>query len=424
MTRLAQAAVLLAAIGAPAFGDEIDGVALLNKARAKILENTRRLPKYTCVQSVQRSRFEEPPAIHVKGCDAVESPGMATRMILFWADRLKLDVTVSAGQEIFSWVGARTFQSGDLEDIIGGGMTGTGDFGPFLMGVFLTNGTEYRYLGMRPEHGGTLAAYRYRVPVEVSHYQVKTGPKPDDEATMAYEGEFRIDPQTAELIRMTIEVPHPPAEAEICRVETDIEYGRTRIGGADLLLPQATVLKIWDVAAKRHENRIEYSACREFQAESVFRTDVETPAGASAAPAPPVEIPPGRPVRIALGSKIDSDTACAGDAVEGLLANDIRDRSGRVAAPAGSVVRGRIVRFERQYQPSHFFAVGLRFNSIEVNGREISLTLRAFNRSRKNQHLLGPVEKRRGVGMFMFRSDRLLLDRTFVSEWRTAAAGR
>jgi hypothetical protein len=33
--------------------------------------------------------------------------------------------------------------------------------------------------------------------------------------------------------------------------------------------------------------------------------------------------------------------------------------------------------------------------------------------------LCGPIEKREGVGMFMFESDRLALDHTFVSEWKT-----
>jgi hypothetical protein len=192
---------------------------------------------------------------------------------------------------------------------------------------------------------------------------------------MAYEGRFWIDPENAELRRMTIEVPHLPRESHTCRVETTIDYRRARIGGSDFLLPQLTVLKMWDAEAQRHENRIENSACREFQTESVFRTGLEPSTGESAAPKKPLAIPLGISVKIALHSKIDSETSFAGDAIEGQLVNAIRDRKGTILAPGGALAHGRIVRLEHQQQPSNYFALGLKFHSIEVNGSEIPLTL-------------------------------------------------
>lgn len=395
---------------------EVDPIALLNQARAKIVENTRRLPRYTCVQTVRRSRFQAIPAVQPGGCEDASDP--KTALTLVWTDRFKLDVTVSGGAEIFSWVGARQFQSEDVEKIVGGGMSGTGDFGPFLMSIFSANGAEYQYLG--PEQGsGRGVAYRYRVPLEVSHYQVKVGPRTEDLATMAYEGKFWIDPETAELSRMTIEVPHPPKESETCRVETTIDYKQAAIGGSEFLLPELTVLKLWDVNGQRLENRIEYSACREFQAESVFRTDLEPSAGDGAALQTPVEIPAGITIKIALQSRIDSDASFAGDAIEGRLVNAIRAH-GKVVAPAGAVAHGRIERFEQQYQPTSYIALGLKFHSIEIHGNEVPVTLIAVNRSKTDRLLAGPIEKREGIGTFMFQSDRLALNGTFVSEWKTS----
>jgi hypothetical protein len=156
--------VILGAVVPLALCAEIDPIALLNEARAKIVENTRRLPKYTCVQTVRRSRFDAIPAVRVKDCGYVQDPEIEPRLMLAWTDQFKLDVTVSAGGEIFSWVGARRFQSEGVDKIVGGGMTGTGDFGPFLISIFSANGSDYRYLGPEQDQGRAYLAYRYRVP--------------------------------------------------------------------------------------------------------------------------------------------------------------------------------------------------------------------------------------------------------------------
>ncbi|MGA2741304.1 MAG: hypothetical protein ABSG65_28180 [Bryobacteraceae bacterium] len=397
---------------------EIDPVALLNQARAKIVENNRRLPKYTCVQTVHRSRFEAIPSVQASGCGYLRDPQVEPRLALAWTDRFKLDVTVSAGAEIFSWVGARHFQSEDVDKIVGGGMTGTGDFGPFLISIFSGNGSEYEYLGLAQEHGRTFAKYRYRVPLAVSHYQVKVGPRPADQATMAYEGTFWIDPENAELSHMTIEVPNPPRQAEMCRVETTIDYRKGRIGSSDFLLPRLTVLKMWDAGTERSENRIEYTACREFQTESVFRTDSEVSAGDSAVPQKSIAVPPGIAIKIALRSIIDSESSFAGDAIEGQLLNAIRVH-GSVLVPAGAVAHGRIVRFGRQYQPSNYFVVGLKFDSFEVSGWEVPVTLERINLSKTDRILGGPMDTREGIGTFMFQDERLTLNSKFVTEWKT-----
>jgi hypothetical protein len=386
---------------------ELDHAALLNHAREKIVENIERLPKYTCLQTVHRLRFEAVPASRVPSCS-----GAGHAMMLAWTDRFKLDVTVSEGAEIFSWAGDQRFQSEYVEKIVGGGMTGTGDFGPFLMSIFGGRASQYEYLGLEQDKGRALAAYRYNVPVSTSSYQIKIGPRPDDLVALAYEGKFWIDPQNAELIKMTIEVPNPPRESETCRIETTIDYRQARIGHSDFLLPRLTVLNMLDMEARRYENRIEYASCREFGSESVFRTDPEPSAGASDVSKTRAAIPPGKTIRIAMRSKIDSESSFAGDAIDGQLLTAIG-----AVIPKGAIVHGRIVRFEQEYAPSHYFTLGLQFHSVELNGSEVPLTLIAMNRGKKI--LAGPIERRQGIGMFMFQTDRLMLDQKFVSEWKT-----
>jgi len=407
------AGVIFGAIFPLALCGELDHVALLNQARAKILENIKRLPKYTCLQTVQRFRFEAFPRVRVSSCGYVQDRMKAQpSMKLAWTDRFKLDVTVSEGAEIFSWAGAQQFQSEYVEKIVGGGMTGTGDFGPFLMSIFGGGASGYDYLGLEQDKGRAFAVYRYRVPISTSHYQIKVGPMPDDMVALAYEGKFWIDPQNAELTRMTIDVPNPARESETCRIETTIDYRQAGIGGSDFLLPRLTVLKMLDMEAHRYENRIEYASCREFKSESVFRTDPEPSAGTSEVSKITVAIPSGKTIKIALRSKIDSESSFAGDAIDGQLLNAV----GTTVAK-GAIVHGRIVRFEHEFAPSNYFVLGLQFHSIELNGSEVPLTLMAVIREK---HILaGPIERRQGIGMFMFQTGRLMLDQKFVSEWKT-----
>ncbi len=414
---------------------QFDPEPLLQQARAKIVENVEKLPKYTCVQTVRRSRFETlsrsrgNPCSHVLQSDANSGQ---PRPILSWTDRFKLDVTVSGGVEIFSWAGAREFQSNDAQDIVGEGVTGTGDFGPFLMDIFGSDPPKYQFLGLEPDQGRNYAVFSYRVPVSASRYQIKLGPQPQDLARLAYEGQFWIDPQQIELHRLTIVVPRPPSKSDTCRIETAIDYQRIQIGDSPLLLPRSTSLNLWDTDGARHENRTAYASCRAFQSESVFRPEPEpSPADSKAVTAASssdssaaktrVPIPAGITLRIALRSKIDSATVFAGDAIEGQLLDPIRARDGNVLAPQGAIVHGRIVRAEEHYQPSAYLALGLKFQSLTVDGREIPLTLEWIPRSREERALNGADERRKGIGIFVARTDRMVLDQRFVTEWKTSA---
>ena len=233
---------------------QIDPAALLLQARTKIVEDNHKLTKHTCVQTVRRSRFEallngrSTPCGHADEAEGPLSPMLAS------TDQFKLEVTISDGAEIFSWVGAQEFQSSDAQDVVGGGLTSTGDFGRFLMSIFGPGAAEHQYLGLEQSQGHAVAVYRYRVPKSSSRYQMKVGSKPEDLATMAYEGKFWITPQSAELRRLTIVVPEPPLESQTCRVETTIDYQRVQIRGSWLLLPELTLLKLWDADGSRLEN--------------------------------------------------------------------------------------------------------------------------------------------------------------------------
>jgi hypothetical protein len=109
---------------------------LFKQARPKVLDNAKRMPRYTCVETVDRTQYQ--PTINPSTCQSLVamrrlSPGRGNLAV---RDRLRLDVAVVNSGEIFSWAGAGKFESRDVGDIVGGGASGSGEFGGFLMGVF------------------------------------------------------------------------------------------------------------------------------------------------------------------------------------------------------------------------------------------------------------------------------------------------
>src|SRR5579863_586183 len=89
---------------------------LFQQARAKVLDNARRMPRYTCVETISRTQYEPVPS----------SPSScATRRVgkprgnLMVRDRLRLDVAVVDDGEIFSWAGAGKFETRDVGKLVG-----------------------------------------------------------------------------------------------------------------------------------------------------------------------------------------------------------------------------------------------------------------------------------------------------------------
>src|SRR5690348_13792084 len=88
--------------------------ALFNRVRSKVRADVARAPRYTCVENVTRKQYRPQYGNRPAACpaliaarDNLSSPG-----ILVWRDRLRLDVAVGEDSEIFSWAGARRFETG------------------------------------------------------------------------------------------------------------------------------------------------------------------------------------------------------------------------------------------------------------------------------------------------------------------------
>src|ERR1043166_6968167 len=139
--------------------------AVLARLRQRVADDLRRMPNYTCVETISRHYFKPEVAPPANSCDALganNAPGGSS--LLPWSfDRLRLDVAVSPSGELFSWAGAGEFEDRELTDIVGGGPIGTGAFGAFLTSIFGAPGADFHYVG--ENYRGM--EFHYRIPREL-----------------------------------------------------------------------------------------------------------------------------------------------------------------------------------------------------------------------------------------------------------------
>jgi len=395
--------VLLAAATVASTADP-DAQELFRRVRARVLDDTSHVPRYTCVQTVDRAQYRPQYAARPTSCEAMIaarkqliSPGY-----LFWRDRLRLDVAVIDGAETYSWAGARQLETSHVDDLVRSGATGSGEFVAFLLSVFGGDADAISYLGQ--------ASFAFNVPLARSHYTYHSrGP----DRTTGYRGSFLVDPATAELKQLIIVADQFPAgEEEACRVEDTMDYHRVKIGNGDFPLPEVAKMDVLYNSGTESVNETHYSDCHEYTGESTIRFDDDTgfapnAAAPNAAPTPPRPLPPGLRFRIGLASPIHSRTAAAGDAITGVVLHDVKERKLGVVARENDVVHGRILQLEQRMLPFPRWTLAIRFDTLEHNGAEQPLALKSRGTGNRD-------------GVFIFeQAGDIAIDRSFHSEWET-----
>ena len=110
---------------------------LLARARHHMAQTLKRMPDYTCTQTVERL-FRKAPSKRIEMMDVV-----------------RLEVALVNGRELYKWPGSGAFEHGDLRDMIPNGAVGTGQFAGYSQAVFLGNGARYTYAGQESRSGET-----------------------------------------------------------------------------------------------------------------------------------------------------------------------------------------------------------------------------------------------------------------------------
>ena len=383
---------------------------LLLRARARIAESQNRLPRYMCTQTIDRYQYQPNVPDHSLACDeSTERPSTH----LATSDRLRFDVSVKSTGEMYGWAGEGRFDDRELVDIVTDGAISTGSFTAFLSGIFSNEAVRFTYNGEMTQDGRSFAEFGFHVPYEKSHYFMNFA---DHRAVTGYDGTFLVNPQTTDIVRLTIRTSQLPAETGACYSSTTLDYTRIRLQGAEFLLPSLSVMRIFHRDGSVAENHTVYSNCHQFLGESTltFGPPANVPSGErhSGSASQVFVIPPKLRFRVALTQGIDTATAAAGDSIRAKLMTPIRDRS-KVLVPSGAAITARIVHIWQFYDRSPSVSLVFKLETVDVGGVSMQLTATpdSVNSFRKSKP--GTLQRRVELGAL-----RSLEERSAALEFR------
>lgn len=325
---------------------------LLTRIKIRMAENLTRLPNYTCLQTIERTRRRA-------GGSKFEP-----------LDRVRLEVALVEGKEVFGWPGGDKIAESKITNLVSGTI-GNGDFALFLKSIFLGPGAVFRYQGEMSMDGRRAIRFDYVVPLLASGYHLRVPPR---EALVPYHGSFWVQPESLDLMRLELAVDAIPPYLGLAAASDAMDYRRIDIGGSSFLLPQRSELDMTDLNGREHRNRTRFTECRQFTGESTLKFGDATDGTleAQSAAVKTIELPNDFEGDFSLLTPIDSATSAVGDLFLAKLVRDVR-MAQQPVVPKGAELRGRITRLERADDRN---SLVVAVTSIEFGGGRVELANR------------------------------------------------
>ena len=395
-----------------------------------MLANAARMPSYTCVETVARDYYWPAASTLPRACPILmelrrhPTPDMMLRFVM--SDRLRLDVTLTREREIFSWVGARSFNDTTIDQVVHEGPIGTGAFGGFLSVIFKQDVHEFHFERNVVEQGRPLLEYSFAVPQQASNYKVRV---PGSWVSAGYTGSIVVDPVAGEVVRLTVQTAELPEATRCCQISLNLNLQGVTIGSSRFLLPARALQHYVMETGEEAENTITFDGCREYRGESTvtFAPPDAAAANASAkAEEAPLRIFPNQSFTFELTTPIAALTAAAGDPIAGKLVTPLLTERRSTRARAGSRVEGHLLRVSRHHLAPVDTIVVIQLESVEIGGVKVPLACvrdwsKVFADRRKRKEILLPLPFEKNAGVFRFDGDEPVV-RNFRSDWRTLPA--
>lgn len=261
--------------------------AMLHEAGEFVFQTLTHLPNFFAVRTTEH--FDDAPIV-MNGMLLAQTPGLH-RVATY-----RREVTFRDGRELLTAIDRERIPLWNW------GMETQGEFGPEPAIVFLdiAHG-KLAFSHWEKGPSGNLAVFRYAVPSEASHYDIRTAcrvSRPSD-SHPAYHGSLALDPATGALVRFTLradDVQNDP----ISGVASVIEYGPVVLGKRTFICPQRSLaFSTQEIACqdqkhrKRLEqpifflNRTDFTGYHRLGSESIILPDSVVLAGPEPAPAAP-----------------------------------------------------------------------------------------------------------------------------------------
>jgi hypothetical protein len=416
--------VLLALLAAAAIypQDLPPEVLLLSRMRGHVREELQRLPDFTCQETTRRVvAMHDPP------------------QEILTADTMRLEVLFTGQKEMYASPGERTFHEEHPLAFAASGLTGNGIFAMHLNSVLGNNNAMFVWRGEDRVEERKALRWDYRIPEMLSGYMLHIG---GASATVSMKGSLWADPDSLDVLRLDIAAADIPPDFPATAMFTTVTYAHIRVGSHDVMAPETANVLL--VAADGQENRngMVYSGCRTFESESsVTFGGAQPEAGAApvarAAKRGEAVLPAGLHLSILLDTPITEEDA-VGSLITGKLGSAVAVNDS-VRAPAGSTVRGRIRRLEYHARPLAYFAIGIEYLAIELEGMDVrfsadledifapvparwSFIKRGSNSTNLGTYVRLTIPPLAGVGSMFAMGQRFTLPRGFRSVWVTRSA--
>lgn len=385
---------------------------LLRRARVHMSGLLNSLPNYTCLLTTQRY---------------LQLPKDKRPEFL---DRLRLEVALADGRELFAFPGSGRFSEAELRDLIPGGASGTGSFGLHAKAVFQSAAPVFTFEGREMRNGRSALVWSFVVTQERSSFILRAGKR---EGEVGYSGRIFVDEKSLDAVRLEIRADEIPAFLRIRAASDSVELDRIRLGEESFLLPVRAELQMTSAEGYTNINRTSFSACKQYRGESTLIFDDVESGAASSAPEEELEAPPGLKIELETRNALDLDSAALGDAVDAILTRPLV-LPGGITAPRGSLVRGHILHLRRARFPRQSaIGVGIQFSEIQAGRRRIRMTTALEEISSPVPWLLTrvpPMAARAGVGLgnatilgsiFFVKDNTNRIPRGLPMTWRTTA---
>ena len=325
-------------------------VLLLAHTEAHLRESLARLPDYTCLETFERYH-------KAAGKGQVLKP----------LDTIRLEVLYSGSKEWYGSPGSSEFKDEDPTAFISNGLIGNGAFALLLKSVFVDGNALIAYSGQEELAGRLAARFDFALSPTVSGYTVSSS---GISAVVGLKGSAWIDPESLDVIRLVSHADQIPPSSPVMEQTTILEFARTRVGERDVMLPQAGEFSMRSLFGTESRDVIEFTHCRSFRAESAIRfaepVEAPTAEGRALRATGGEKLPVGLEIAVALTAPVGEDAA-VGAAIEGVVTADVKNGR-KTAMPAGAPLHGRIRSLERHNESGGYFAIGLEFTEIEING--------------------------------------------------------
>lgn len=286
-----------------------DSPALVTRIREHMREYVTHLPDYTCRITLERFRRLKP----------------AAKFEL--ADRLRLEVAYTGGEELYSWPGEQRFEAG-IEDLLPGhGMVSNGSYALHVRNLFLREVAEFAAPRDEKCEARPCVRLDFRIPAVRSGYALSSS---SGSAPVPLVGSAWFDAATLDITRLEVRVDDAPRAVRIAYTRETTVYQHTRIGDVEFVVPGESELLLRDRDGVELLNRSRFDQYHRY-AGSATVTYGSAPGAPTPSPAPSriAALPLNKPVTAALDAPIDSDAAI-GDPITATTADGLQ-LAGRIA---------------------------------------------------------------------------------------------